>query len=335
MTSSESWAGAAPVVVAGVGAYLPERVVTNDDLAAVLDTSDEWIRSRTGIRERHVAAPDEATSDLAANAARAALADAGIDAAELGAVIVATTTPDHTIPATAPLVGAAIGATAPAFDVNAACTGFVYALKVAVGLLATGDAPVLVIGAETLTRVVDQTDRRVAVLFGDGAGAVVLARDERGALGPFHLGADGADPSMLWMAAGGTRRPVDDQVLEERSHYLTMRGGDVYRNAVHRMSEASRVVLERAGRSVADIDLLIGHQANVRILNAVAERLELPLEHNQVSLDRHGNTSAASIPLALADACEQGRLNDGDLVVLTAFGAGLTWGACLLTWRDL
>ncbi len=334
MTASTTPAGGWPVAIAGLGVRLPDRVVTNDDLAQVLDTSDEWIRTRTGIRQRHVAAPEEATSDLAAAAARDALADADLGVADLTAVIVATTSPDHAVSATAPLVASALGVTVPAFDLNAACSGFIYALRVAAGLVATGDGAVLVIGAETLTRVVDPEDRGVAVLFGDGAGAVVLVPDPEARLGPFTLGADGDGASMLWTASGGTRRPFDAEVLADRSHYLTMRGGDVYRNAVVRMTDSAREVLELAGLSVADIDLLVGHQANVRILDAVAARLGLPTQLSQVSLDRHGNTSAASIPLALWDAREQEKLHDGATVLLAAFGAGLTWGACLLTWKE-
>jgi 3-oxoacyl-[acyl-carrier-protein] synthase III len=222
----------------------------------------------------------------------------------------------------------------PAFDLNAACSGFIYALRVAAGMVATGDGAVLVIGAETLTRIVDPHDRSVAVLFGDGAGAVVLVPDDEAVLGPFTLGADGTDASMLWTASGGTRRPFDADVLADRSHYLTMRGGDVYRNAVTRMAESAREVLRLAGLEVGDVDLLVGHQANVRILDAVASRLDLPTERSHISVDRHGNTSAASIPLALWDAREQGKLHTGDTVLLAAFGAGLTWGACLLTWKE-
>ncbi len=334
MTTASPSAGTSPVAIAGLGVRLPDRVVTNDELAQTMDTSDEWIRTRTGIRQRHVAAPEEATSDLATAAARAALADAGLTAEDLTAIIVATTSPDHAVAATAPQVAASLSTAVPAFDLNAACSGFIYALRVAAGMVATGDGAVLVIGAETLTRIVDPQDRGVAVLFGDGAGAVVLVPDEEAVLGPFTLGADGTDASMLWTASGGTRRPFDAEVLADRSHYLTMRGGDVYRNAVVRMAESAREVLRVAGREVADVDLLVGHQANVRILDAVAARLELPAERSHVSVDRHGNTSAASIPLALWDAREQGKLHGGDTVLLAAFGAGLTWGACLLTWKD-
>jgi 3-oxoacyl-[acyl-carrier-protein] synthase III len=324
--------GPLPVRVAGLGAYLPDRVVTNDDLAAYLDTSDEWIRTRTGIRQRHVVADHEATSDLAAAAGKAALADAGLGIEDVGTIVVATTTPDHAIPGTAPLVAARLGTTVAAFDVNAACSGFLYGLRVAAAIAATS-GPVLLIGAETLTRVVDPGDRNVAVLFGDGAGAVVLVRDDTAAMGPFVLGADGTDPSMLWSAAGGTRTPLDVAGLAANEHKLTMRGGDVYRHAVSRMTEASRQVLAAAGSDVDDVDLFVGHQANVRILDAVRQRVGLPAERSHLTVDQHGNTSAASVPLALADARDAGRLRPGDRLLLAAFGAGLTWGACLLTWR--
>ncbi len=322
-----------PVRFAGLASYLPERVVTNDDLAQVLDTNDEWIRTRTGIRERRVLAPDQATSDLAIAAARGALEDAGMTADDLSAIVVATTTPDHTVPGTAPLVAAALGSEATAFDVNAACSGFLYALRVGAGMLATGDRAVMVIGAEALTRIVDPGDRGVAVLFGDGAGAAILVADDQASLGPFDLGADGTDPSMLWTEAGGTRHPVDGDVLQDRSNFLSMRGGDVYRNAVARMTASSKQVLGDAGFGVDQVDLLVGHQANIRILEAVGQRLGIPPERTHITVDRHGNTSAASVPLALADAREAGRLNPGDTILLTAFGAGLTWGSCLLTWQ--
>lgn len=321
-----------PVAIAGLGAYLPSARVTNDDLARVLDTSDEWIRSRTGIVVRHRAAPEEATSDLAVAATRAALDDAGVVASDLVALIVATTTPDHPIPATAPLVAAALGIGVPAFDVNAACSGFVFGLHVAATTALALDGPVALVGAETLSRAVDPEDRSVAVLFGDGAGAVVLRPDPAAKLGPFALGVDGTDPSMLWTRAGGSRLPVDEDVLASGADHLTMRGGDVYRHAVARMSEASSQVLERSGLAVGDVDLLVAHQANRRILDAVAQRLGVAPERCHVTVEDHGNTSAASIPLALVDARDRGRLLGGERVLLTAFGAGLTWGACLVRW---
>ena len=324
--------GVLPVAVAGLGAHLPDQLITNDDLAARLDTSDEWIRSRTGIAERHVAAPGEATADLAAIAGKAALADAGLGIEDVATLLVATTTPDHLIPGAAPLVAERLGTRVAALDLNAACSGFVYGLRVGGALAATGGAPVLLIGAETLTRVVDRDERSTAVLFGDGAGAAVLVPRESAALGPFSLGVDGSDPAMLWRQAGGTLQPTTAEDLAEGRHLLTMRGGDVYRHAVARMAEASTAVLEQVGLQVADVDLLVGHQANARILEAVRARLGIDADRCHVTVDRHANTSAASIPLALADARAAGRLAPGDTVLLTAFGAGLTWGACLLTW---
>ena len=322
-----------PVAIAGLGSYLPARVVTNHDLAQVLDTSDEWIRSRTGISQRHVVAADEATSDLAAAAGKAALADAGLGIEDVTSIVVATTTPDHPVPGTAPLVAARLGSNVGAFDVNAACSGFVYGLRVGSAMAATGDGAVLVIGAESITRVVDQEDRGTAILFGDGAGAVVLVPDPTASMGPFELGVDGDDPSMLWTATGGTRSPVDAASLAARTNYLSMRGGDVYRHAVPRMAAASAAVLADAGLTVDDVDLFVGHQANVRILNAVVQRLGVDPDRSYITVDQHGNTSAASIPLALADARDAGKLKPGDTVLLGAFGAGLTWAACLLTWN--
>ena len=320
-----------PVAITGLGSYLPEQVVTNDDLAQRLDTSDEWIRTRTGIRERRHAAPHEATSDLAIAAGRAALKDAGLTADDVDVIIVATTTPDHPVPATAPIVAAKLGRTCAAFDLNAACSGFVYGLQVGAGM-AAGGATVLLIGAETLTRYVDPDDRSIAVLFGDGAGAVVLRRDESATIGPFDLGSDGSEVEILWMRAGGSREPFDPIAHAEASSRMDMRGGDVYRHAVTRMTSSSQIVLEAAGMTVEDVDLMVGHQANLRILEAVGQRLDVPMSRSHVTVDRHGNTSAASIPLALDDAYRQGLLAPGARLLLTAFGGGLTWGSCVLTW---
>jgi 3-oxoacyl-[acyl-carrier-protein] synthase-3 len=319
------------VGIRGLGSYLPEQVVTNDDLAERLDTSDEWIRTRTGIRERHYAAPEEATSDLALQAAYRALEDAALTPADIDVLIVATTTPDHPVPATAPIVAARLGLTCTAFDVNAACSGFVYGLKVGSALAEAGER-VLVIGAETLTRYVDHDDRSIAVLFGDGAGAVVLEAREGSSIGPFDLGSDGSEVEILWMRAGGAREPFDPVRHAEASSRMSMRGGDVYRHAVMRMSESSQAVLEAAGVAIGDLDLMVGHQANQRILEAVGQRLGIPEGLSHLTVDRHGNTSAASIPLALDDARRAGRLTPGARILLTAFGGGLTWGSCLLTW---
>lgn len=324
--------GALPASIAGIGAALPQRVVTNDDLALTLDTSDEWISTRTGIRRRHLADPDTATSDLALTAARAALADAGVEPRELDAVVVATTTPDHPMPGTAPQVAAALGLTVTAFDVAAACAGFLYALQVGVGLLATGHGAVLVIGAETLSRIVDWSDRATAVLFGDGAGAAVLTRGGAGEIGPFDLGSDGSLREILWIPAGGSRRPVDADTAGNGEHCVHMQGGEVYRHAVARMVASAGQVLDAAGLDGDDVDLFVAHQANSRILDAVARRVGIGPERCHLTVDRHGNTSAASIPLALADAHAAGRLRPGSRVLTTAFGAGLTWASCLLTW---
>jgi 3-oxoacyl-[acyl-carrier-protein] synthase-3 len=321
-----------PVAITGLGSYLPEKVVTNDDLAQRLDTSDEWIQTRTGIRERHHAAPEEATSDLALHAARRALADAGLVAEDIDVVIVATTTPDYPVPATAPIVAATLGLHCMAFDLNAACSGFVYGMQVGASLAMNG-AKVLLIGAETLTRYVDHDDRSIAVLFGDGAGAVVLEADEGASVGPFDYGSDGSELEILWMRAGAAREPFDPVLHADASSRMSMRGGDVYRHAVTRMVSSSQAVLDAAGITVDDVDLMVGHQANQRILEAVGQRLGVPEGRSHLTVDRHGNTSAASIPLALDDARAQGRLDVGTRLLLTAFGGGLTWGSCLLTWR--
>ncbi len=327
--------GALQIAVLGLGSFLPDEVVTNDDLSRVLDTNDEWIRTRTGIQQRHRLAPEDATSDLATRAARRALDDAGMEPGDLAHVLVATTTPDYPVSGVAPIVADNLGLRIPALDVNAACSGFVYGLRQAAGLLATGSGPVLLIGAEALTRVVDPGDRNVAILFGDGAGAVVLGAadpEHTGELGPFDLGADGSDPSALYTPVGGTREPTSDDNVDQRRHFLTMRGREIYRFAVANMSTSSLAVLDRAGLTAADVDLFVGHQANIRILDAVANKVGIPAERCHTTVHLHGNTSAASIPLALADARDAGRLHPGDRVLLTAFGAGLTWGSCLLTW---
>jgi 3-oxoacyl-[acyl-carrier-protein] synthase III len=319
-----------PVAITGLGSYLPEQVVTNDDLAQRLDTSDEWIRTRTGIAERHYAAPHEATSDLAIAAARAALTDAGLTADDVDVIIVATTTPDHPVPATAPIVAAALGRICTAFDLNAACSGFVYGLQVGAGIAAAGST-VLLIGAETLTRYVDHDDRSIAVLFGDGAGAVVLQRDacHHGALRPRLRWQRGRDPLDACRRIARTVRPRRSRrglITHEHARWrrLPARG--------QRMTSSSQVVLDAAGISIDDIDLMVGHQANQRILEAVGQRLGVPEGRSHITVDRHGNTSAASIPLALDDARRVGRLEPGSRLLLTAFGGGLTWGSCVLTW---
>lgn len=319
-------------VLDGLGVAVPPRVVANDEFAARLNTSDEWIRSRTGIVARRIADATIATSDLAAEAAQAALK--GFTGSEIGALIVATTTPDHSMPGVAPLVAARLGlGPIAAFDVQAVCAGFIYGLASGAGLIAAGVADrVMVIGAEVMSRIVNRDDRATAVLFGDGAGAVTLRAgqpDELGAIGPFDLGSDGEQARQLRVEAGGTRLPVTSP--DDQRRFLTMDGKQVYRHAVRRMTESSQRLLERAGLEIDDVDRFVAHQANLRILMAVADRLGIPAERRVSNVDRYGNTSAASIPLALADAA----LRPGERVLLTAFGSGFTWGSTLLTWPDL
>nr|WP_033291262.1 beta-ketoacyl-ACP synthase III [Amycolatopsis jejuensis] len=319
-------------VVAGLGGALPDRVVTNEEIAARLDTSDEWIRTRTGIRERRQVAPGQSTVDLAEEAGRAALGDGRADA-----VVLATSTADQLCPATAPQVAARLGlGTALAFDVNAVCSGFVYALATAAGLIAGGIATrVLVIGADVFTSLIDPDDRTTVPIFGDGAGAVLLRAGEpgeRGALGPFDLHSEGELAKLLWVEAGGAARRVSD---DPKDRFMVMQGTAVYRHACARMAESSRAVLEQAGWMVGDVDRFVGHQANIRILQATAKQLGMPADAVVANIDRVGNTSAASIPLALADAVADGTLVPGHRVLLTAFGAGLTWGSTVLTWPSL
>ncbi len=328
--------GQLPVGIVGLGVAVPDEVITNHDWEEALDTSDEWIRTRTGIVERRRIAEDDATSDLAVRAGVAALAEAGVDADELGAIIVATTTPDYVCPQTAPIVAAELGTNVAAFDVGAACSGFVYGLSVAAATVTAYDPrPILLIGAEAMTRLMDEEDRSTAVLFGDGAGACVLAANNGGGtLGPFEMGSDGDLADALIIPAGGSRNPASQETVAERQHYLTMSGSEIYKHAVTRMTSSARSVLERAGMDIDDIDLLVAHQANARILNAVADRLGVDEDRAFIDVDRYGNTSAASIPLALVDAREQGLLPAGATVLLTAFGAGLTWASCLVTFPD-
>lgn len=321
-------------VLIGLGSWLPSKVLDNQEIESRLDTSDEWIRTRTGIRERRVAGPDESTVDLAVGAGRRALESAGGD---VDAVVLATSTPDQPCPASAPQVAARLGlGTAAAFDVNAVCSGFVYALATSAGLIAAGVARrVLVIGADVFTSLIDPDDRTTVPIFGDGAGAVVLRAgdaDEPGALGPFDLHSEGDLAELLWVEAGGSRRRRSDNPSD---HYLAMQGTTVFRQACARMAESSRAVLARAGWMVGDVDRFVGHQANIRILQGAAKQLGLPADAVVANIDRVGNTSAASIPLALADACADGTLVPGHRVLLSAFGAGLTWGSTVLTWPEM
>ena len=320
--------------VAGLGSVLPERVVTNAEFEKLVDTSDEWIRERTGIRERHIAAPGETTSDLAVEAARNALDAAGIAPEQLDLIVCATLTADTPIPSAAVWVQRKLGIGAPAFDVNAACAGFSYALSTGTAFIESGQAEtVLVIGAEVLSSVMDYTDRTTCILFGDGAGAVVLRPSESpGVLGSV-LGADGRAAEILIIPAGGSARPASHETVDARDHAIRMPNGrEVFKRAVVEMTNACRQLLEKSGYTPEDVDLLIPHQANARILIAVAERLGVPLDKAVVDVETVGNTSAASIPIALDRAWRAGRVKVGDLVLLTSFGAGLAWGANLIRW---
>ncbi|GGS37326.1 MULTISPECIES: beta-ketoacyl-ACP synthase III [Actinokineospora] len=321
-------------VLTGIGSAVPDRVVTNDAFAARMDTSDEWIRSRTGIRERRLVEPGTATSDLAVLAGSRAMKSAGV--ADVDAVVLATTTPDHPCPATAPTVASRLGLGAvAAYDVAAVCSGFLYGLASAAGMIALGTAErVLVIAAEAFSTIIDPDDRATAPIFGDGAGAVVLAAGEqsqRGALLGFDLGSDGALADLIIVPAGGSRMKTG---ASPSDHFFTMRGQAVFKHAVLRMAESSRTVLARTGWPVDAVDWLVGHQANVRILRAVADQLGLPREKAFVNVERFGNTAAASIPIALDDAVAAGLVNPGDRVLLTAFGGGASWGAVTLEWPD-
>lgn len=322
-------------VLSGIGTAVPPRVVTNDELAQTLDTSDEWIRSRTGIAQRHVADPSVSTSDLAVEAGALALKSAGEQSVD--AVIVATTTPDRLCPNTAPEVASRLGLPeVAAYDVAAVCSGFVYGLATAKGLIAGEMADrVLLIGSEVMHRFMDPSDRSTAVIFGDGAGAVVLragSSDELGAVGAVDLGSDGSNAHLLAVDAGGSRLPASSPDIPEKAYYLRMEGREIYRHAVARMVESSRRVLAKAGWEVSDVDRLVAHQANVRILDAVGDRLGVPPERRHVNIHRYGNTSAASIPLALDEARRSGRIRPGDTTLLVAFGAGLTYGSALVRW---
>ena len=317
------------VGILGVGKYSPERRLTNHDLEKMVDTSDEWIVTRTGIRERRIAAPHEATSDLAYEAAVRALKAAGVAAEDVDLIIVATITPDMFFPSTACLVQDRLGArNAAAFDVSAACSGFIYALASASGMIATGlYRNALVIGAECLSRVTDYSDRNTCILFGDGAGAAVLGPVPAGrGFRSFVLGADGSGGELLNIPAGGSRTPPTADTVARHMHFMKMNGREVFKFAVRVIGTATEEALHKAG------DLLVPHQANIRIIQSALERFGLPEEKCVVNVDRYGNMSAASIPVALAEAVEEGRVREGDRLVLVGFGGGLTWGASVLIW---
>jgi 3-oxoacyl-[acyl-carrier-protein] synthase-3 len=320
--------------IVGTGSYAPARILTNEDLERMVATSDEWIRERTGIRERRIAAAGEACSDLAVQAGRRALAAAGLAATDLDLILVATCTGDYPLPATACLVQYQLGATkAAACDLSAACCGFVYALSVADAYVKSGMRHVLVIGSEVMSALTDWTDRNTCVLFGDGAGAVVVGASggERGILST-HLGSDGTLCELIMVPGGGSRMPPSEKVITERLQYIKMKGNETFKVAVRTLEEIARAALSANDLRVEDVDLYVPHQANVRILKAVIDRLGLPVEKVLLNLDRYGNTSAASIPIALDEAVRDGRIKDGSLVMLGAFGAGLTWASAVIRW---
>jgi 3-oxoacyl-[acyl-carrier-protein] synthase-3 len=320
--------------IAGTGSYVPKQVLTNTDLERMVATSDAWIMERTGIRERRIAAPGEACSDLGTAAAERALEAAGVAAADVDMVLVATCTGDHLLPSTACLIQHRLGATrAAACDLSAACCGFIYALAVGEAYVKTGARHVLVIGSEVMSLLTDWTDRNTCVLFGDGAGAVVLspANEGRGILSA-HLHSDGNLWDLICVPGGGSRMPPSEKMLAEGLQYLKMKGNETFKVAVKTLEEAAREALSSNGLTVDDLDLYVPHQANIRIIQAVASRLGLPMEKVVLNLDRYGNTSAASIPLALDEAVQAGRVKPGDVILMEAFGAGLTWASAVIRW---
>lgn len=323
------------VGIIGTGMYVPERVMTNFDLEKIVETSDEWIKSRTGISERRIAGENEACSDLAVKAAERALADAGVKAEEIDLVIVATITPDFAFPATAALVQHKIGAVnAGAFDLEAACTGLVYAMTVGANFIATGMyKKVLVIGSEALSKIMDWEDRNTCVLFGDGASAVVLGEVEKGdGILSYHLAADGSGGEFLDMPAGGSRNPASEESVRNKQHFLRMKGQDVFKFAVTVLPETVLKTLDKAGVTTDKIKMIVPHQANYRIIGSAAKRLSVDVDKFYMNMDRFGNTSSASIGIALDEAVKAGKIVKGDYIVLVGFGAGLTYGSCLVKW---
>jgi len=326
--------------IIGTGSYMPEKVLTNDDLSKIVDTSDEWITSRTGIKERRIAAEDQATSDLASEAARRAMASAGVSPEEIQLIIVATVTADMFFPSTACFVQKKIGAVnAVCFDISAACSGFLYALQVARHFINTGNrTTALVIGAEKLSSLINWKDRNTCVLFGDGAGAVVIRKADAseteapGRVLSTVMGTDGTLADVLKVPGGGSACPITLENVALSPNTIHMEGRETFKHAVTRMLEASQQALEIAGLTAADVSLVIPHQANARIISAIAERLNLPLERVFMNLDKYGNTSAATIPVALDEANKAGRLNKGDVVLLVAFGGGFTWASSVVRW---
>ena len=322
------------VGIIGVGEYLPAKILNNVDLEKMVDTSDEWITTRTGIKQRRIVAPGQAASDLALKASQQALKDAQLKPEDLDLVIVATITPDMQFPSVAALLQHSLGAKkVVCFDISAACAGFVYAIITAQQFIASGTYKnALVVGTEVLTSVTDWKDRNTCVLFGDGAGAAVLAPVKSGGILSGYLGTDGSQADLLFIPAGGSRCPASHESLDNRLHYLKMRGNELFKIAVTIMSEAAKAALKQAGLECKDVDLVIPHQANVRILMAMAKKLDLPKEKIYLNIEKYGNMSSASTATALCEAVKEGRVKKGDIILLDAFGAGLVWGACVIEW---
>jgi 3-oxoacyl-[acyl-carrier-protein] synthase-3 len=316
--------------ITGLGVHVPERVLTNDELAGLVDTSDEWIVERTGIRERRIAAADEALTDIARPAALAALADAGLEPGDIDLLVCATVTPDMMFPTASALLADSLGMPdAAAYDLLAGCTGFVYAVAQAYSMVSAGlSRRALVVGGDVLSKILDWTDRSTLILFGDGAGAVVLEPVEQGGFLGFELGADGGGGEHLWLPGSGSRH------FDDPDSFVKMNGREVFKFATRVMVTSAQAVLDECGRSVEEVDVYVPHQANVRIMDHAAKKLGIPREKMVVNVDRYGNTSSGSIPLALADAADDGRLRDGELVLMTGMGAGLTWGSALIEWTE-
>jgi 3-oxoacyl-[acyl-carrier-protein] synthase III len=322
------------VKIVGVGHHAPSRVVTNEDLEQWLDTSDEWITTRTGMKRRHWASDAEATSDLAAAAGQMALDDAGLQATDVDCFIVCSVTPDYYFPATACIVAAQLGAKdTAAFDISIACSGFIYGLTVASSMVRSGVyRRVMLIGAETLSKILNKDDRSTAILFGDGAGAVILERSEENSFLAAQLGADASKPELLYVEASGSRHPIDSRAIEERRNLIAMQGREVFKVAVNKMIAATDAALAKAHLTKADVAFLIPHQANKRIIDAAARYLEVPDEKVVTNISEYGNTSAASIPIALSEFVRAGKLKNGDIIIFVAFGGGLSWGAVAWKW---
>ena len=325
------------VIITGTGSYTPANVLTNDDMSKIVDTSDEWIRTRSGISERCFAAEGEATSDMAVTAAEKAILAAGIDRKDIDLIIVATMTPDMPFPSTACILQRKLGlCNIAAFDIQAACSGFIYALNTGCNMLCSGPyKKALIIGAEKMSSILDFEDRATCVLFGDAASAIIIEATDRAEVGVLGsiTGSDGSDPSLLHQPAGGSKIPPSHESIDARQHIIKMNGKEIFKQAVRVMGQVSNDILEQYSLKADQIDLVIPHQANMRIIESLAKRMKLPMEKFHNNLDRFGNTSAASIGLALDEAYRKGRIQSGDLILLVAFGAGLTWGASLIKWQ--